>query len=317
MADISKITLPSGVTYNIKDEVARQTAAGGIQLKGVTTTALTDEATTNPIKINGNDYTAISQDAVFYGKKEFIFDGTKWHEFGDMSGLGDLASKDSASGTYTPAGTVSQPTFTGTSMTSTGTMTPTGTVSKPTFTGTEGNLSVSGTPAGIISKGTGTANYTPEGSVSTPTITVTPSTTSKYVAGSATGGGAVTAGTAAACTLPVMTTSVTGEVLTIGWSAGSFTANTPTAVTMPTFSQQTVVTGIQSATSSQPSFTGTGAELKFTGTTMNSTGKFTPAGSVSQPTFTGESGSVSVTGTPAGTVSKPTFTGTEATITVS
>ena len=69
MPDISKITLPSGTTYNIKDEVARQTAAGGIQLRGVTTTALTDEATTNPIKINGNNYTAVNQDAVFYGKK--------------------------------------------------------------------------------------------------------------------------------------------------------------------------------------------------------------------------------------------------------
>jgi len=30
MADISKITLPSGTTYNIKDEVARQAIAGGV-----------------------------------------------------------------------------------------------------------------------------------------------------------------------------------------------------------------------------------------------------------------------------------------------
>lgn len=317
MPDISKITLPSGVTYNIKDEVARQTAAGGIQLRGVTTTALTDESTTSTIKIGGSDYTAVNQDAVFYGKKEFIFDGTKWHEFGDMSGLGALATKDTASASYKPAGTVSQPTFTGNNMTSTGNFTPEGTVSKPTFSGTEGNLSVSGTPAGTISKGTGTANYTPEGSVSTPTITVTPNTVSKYVAGSATGGGAVTAGKAASCTLPVLTTSVANEVLTIGWTAGSFTANTPTAVTMPTFAAQTIATGIKSATSTQPSFTGTGAELKFTGSAMTSTGKFTPAGSVSQPTFTGESGSVSVTGKPTGTVSKPTFDGTQATITVS
>jgi hypothetical protein len=272
MPDISKITLPSGVTYNIKDEVARQTAAGGIQLRGVTTTALTDEATTNPIKIGGSDYTAVNQDAVFYGKKEFIFDGTKWHEFGDMSGLGALATKDTASASYKPAGTVS----------------------KPTFSGTEGNLSVSGTPAGTISKGNGTANYTPEGSVSTPTITVTPDTVSKYVAGSATGGGAVTAGKAASCTLPVLTTSVANEVLTIGWTAGSFTANKPTAVTMPTFTAQTIATGIKSATSTQPSFTGTGAELKFTGSSMTSTGKFTPAGSVTQPTFDGTQATITV-----------------------
>ncbi len=112
MADIKQITLPSGTTYNIKDEVARQAASGGITLWGTTTTALTDEATTNPITINGESFTASNQDAVFYGKKEFVFDGTMWHEFGDMSGLGDLATKDSASGSYTPAGSVSAPTIT-------------------------------------------------------------------------------------------------------------------------------------------------------------------------------------------------------------
>ena len=317
MADISKITLPSGTTYNIKDAVARAAASGGIQLKGVTTTALTDEATTNPITISGADYTAVANDAVFYRKAEFVFDGTKWHEFGDMSGLGSLAKKDSASGAYTPAGTVSKPSFTGTSTTSTGTFTPEGTVSKPTFTGTQGSVSVKGTPAGTIGTGTGTANYTPDGSVSAPAITVTPSTTTKYVASSASGGGSVTAGSAAACTLPTLSTSVANETLTIGWTAGSFTANTPTAVTLPSFASQTIATGISSATASQPEFTGTGVQLKFTGSELTSTGSFTPSGSVSQPTFTGDEGSVSVTGTPSGFVSQPTFTGTQATVTVS
>ena len=64
---------------------------GGIVLVGETTTALTDEATTNPITVDGQSYTAQPNDAVIYGSKEFLFDGTKWHEFGDLSGL---ASKD-------------------------------------------------------------------------------------------------------------------------------------------------------------------------------------------------------------------------------
>ena len=51
MAEISKITLPTGTTYDIKDAVARSTVAGAILVKGTTTTALTDEATTNPIVI--------------------------------------------------------------------------------------------------------------------------------------------------------------------------------------------------------------------------------------------------------------------------
>lgn len=64
---------------------------GGIVLVGETITALIDGARTNPITVNGNSYTAQSNDAAIYGNKEFLFDGTKWHEFGDLSGL---SSKD-------------------------------------------------------------------------------------------------------------------------------------------------------------------------------------------------------------------------------
>lgn len=319
MPEISKITLPSGTTYDIKDATARAAIAGGTVFLGVTTTPLTDGASTSPIVIDGENINAINGGIVIYGNGEFIYADadSKWHEIGDTGNLGDLAYKDEATGNFTPAGTVSQPTFSGSETTSTGKFTPAGTVSQPTFSGTQGSVSVSGTPAGTISTGTGTANYTPAGSVSTPTITVTPSTTTKYVAASATGGGSVTAGSAAECTLPTLTTTVQNETLTIGWSAGEFTANTPTTVTLPSFSSQTIATGIESATSTQPAFTGTGAELKFTGTALTSTGNFTPSGTVSQPTFSGTEDDVSVKGTPSGTVSQPTFTGTQGTVTVS
>ncbi len=65
--------------------------SGGIVLVGETTTQLVDNATTNPITVDGQSYTAQPNDAVIYGNKEFLFDGTKWHEFGDLSGL---SSKD-------------------------------------------------------------------------------------------------------------------------------------------------------------------------------------------------------------------------------
>ena len=65
--------------------------SGGIVLVGETTTQLSDNATTNPITVDGQSYTAQPNDAVIYGSKEFLFDGTKWHEFGDLSGL---SSKD-------------------------------------------------------------------------------------------------------------------------------------------------------------------------------------------------------------------------------
>lgn len=351
MPEISKIVLPGG-TYDIKDAVARSTAAGGIQLKGTTTTALTDEATTNPITIGGSSYTAVAQDAVFYNKKEFVYDGTKWHEFGDMSGLGDLSQKDSASATYTPAGSVSQPTFTGTDKTvnvsgtasgsvtiSTGSgtsnYTPSGSVSRPSFTGDELTSTGTFTPAGNISSATNdSGNYQPAGSItvtenasgtafqakgtiSTPTISV-------QTAGTTTTVNSITD----VGTLPELSMTVTGETLTISFDAG----------TLPTKGANTTVkTGDATYQSTQPTFTGqkynvsfsgTKVQLGFSGTAGAVSVKGTPEGTVSQPTFTGTGtelvatftgGTVNSTGTykPEGTVSKPTFSGTQATITVS
>ena len=100
MPDISKITLPSGNTYNIKDAVARELIAelsGSTAYLGVTTTALTDGATTNPITIDSSSVTATTGNIVVYGSAEFIFDGTKWNEFGDLARLGALAYKDTVS----------------------------------------------------------------------------------------------------------------------------------------------------------------------------------------------------------------------------
>lgn len=138
MADISKITLPSGTTYNLKDEQARNDIesierglAGGVMLIGTTTTELTDGATTNPITVNGKSVNVNAGNLVRYGLEEFLYDGTSWVLMGDLSSLGSLAYKDSASGEYTLSGTVSQPTFTGTSTTSTGKFTPEGSIEAP------------------------------------------------------------------------------------------------------------------------------------------------------------------------------------------
>lgn len=273
----------------------------------------------------------------------------------DISIFGELAYKDTASATYTPAGTVSQPTFSGTqgsvSVTTSGAVTevsvnttasggtaitpagtiskgtgtanytPEGTVSQPTFNGTTGSVSV--TTSGAVTAVSGSVNTTesggvdikPAGTVSTPTITVTPST------------GTVNSITDVG-TSPSWTATVSNENLTIGWSAG----------TLPTKGSDTlVVTGITSATSTQPTFTGTQKYLHLSTTkdTVTSTGSFTPDGTVSQPTFSGTGAELKFTGTekyihttkgtvtstgnftPSGTVTQPTFSGTEATITVS
>lgn len=294
MADISKITLPSGTTYDIKDAVAREMASAGVTFTVCTDAANTPKDvqwTSGSTTITGTLVASASTQGVFYlvpsqtsgGKDVYaeyitvkVGNDYSWEKVGttdiDLSNLGDLAYKDSASGTFTPTGTVSQ----------------------PSFTGTAGSVSVSGTPSGTISVGSGTANYTPAGSVEAPTITVTPTTTTKYVASSGTAGGTVYPGTAASCTLPTLSTSVSNETLTLSWTAGSFTANQPTDVVLPVFSSQTIVSGISSATATAPTFTGTGVDLEFNGSSMNSSGTFTPSGTVSQPTFTGTEGSVSV-----------------------
>ena len=271
MADSSKSTLPSGTTYDIKDQGARDLISemsGYTDYLGVTTTALTDGATTNPITIENESVTARKGNIVNYQSGEFIFNGTAWQEFGDLSGLGSLAFKDSASGTVAVPKTY------------TTTVTPSTTTKYVASSATGGGSATKGTVT-ISKASSGTATYTPQGTVGTPTITVTPSTTTKYVASSATGGGSVTAGTKAS-----FTATVSNEVLTLG-----FTQNTPTAVTLPSFASQTIATGISSATSSQPSFTGTGARLQtdsevYTAVTMPSFSSQTIATGISSASTT-------------------------------
>ena len=273
MAEISKITLPSGTTYDIKDTVARQMASGVIHLvPGENTTPLVDGDTTNPIIIDGKSYTAVSGDAVFWQSKEYVYDGSIWHEFGDLTGLKALAYKDSAQGSYTPSGTVSTPTFTGSKATLSVSGTPQGTVSQPTFTG---------------ESMTSTGTFTPVGEISTPVISL-------KTQGSTTTVNSITD----VGSLPSLSTTVENENLTISFNRGSlpvkgedvtvkisdadYESSTPTFTgTLGNIS----VTGTPEGTVSQPT---------FTGESLTSTGDYTPSGNVSTPTFTGDSATITV-----------------------
>lgn len=116
MASISKIQMPSGTTYDIKDAEARrilETLAGGsaVVFIGVSTTELTDGGSEIPT-ISGQQKTPAAGQLFFYGTNEFIWgNDNKWHALGSLSALGTLAYQDSAYGSYTPAGTVSAPTI--------------------------------------------------------------------------------------------------------------------------------------------------------------------------------------------------------------
>ncbi len=115
--DVGALSVQVGTnTTNIAENAVKIAALeeivkGGVHYRGKSLTVLTDGSQTNPINIEDKDgqaveYTAEAGDIVVYGSKEFVFDGAKWNEFGDITGLKALAFKDSASGSYTPAGNV-------------------------------------------------------------------------------------------------------------------------------------------------------------------------------------------------------------------
>ena len=52
---------------------------------GTTTTALSNGSTTSKITIDSKEVTAVKGDVVVNGNKEFVFDGSKWAEIGDVS----------------------------------------------------------------------------------------------------------------------------------------------------------------------------------------------------------------------------------------
>lgn len=304
MPEISRVTLPSGNQYQLKDLTARELIAElqrNAVFLGVTTTQLTEGETDPDITIDGETVTARTGDWTITSdeKKEFIYNGTFWQEFGDMSDLGSLAYKDTASGTYTPQGTISRPTLTGTQATITVTGTPAGTINEQSFTGDEATVNVSGTAQAQVFTGS-PVDYTPAGTNSGGDVTLSKTNIQSITS----------VGTLPSAVMPTFT--VSEETLIIGassWDAG----------TLPTREQVSVAVDVDTIT--QPTFSGTAAQITAEGTnaasTVSASGTTTPTGTIEQAAFTGSELSSSGSYTPAGEISIPLFTGTEATITVS
>ena len=188
----------------------------------------------------------------------------------------DVAEETGGSKTGTPAGTVSQPTFTGdavnSSLVSAGT--PVGTVSQPTFTGNAVNSSLvsAGTPAGTVSQPTFTGNALATHLHAFGTIAVNAHTTAAD--SNTTGGTAKVTGPA------THTVSGSTAAITAGTPAGTVSTPTFTGSALGTHQHSTTATG----TVSQPTFSGS-----VLGTHQHGT---TATGTVSQPTFSGASMSI-------------------------
>lgn len=226
-----KVKLLDGSYAEVYDAVAREAIAGGTRFLGVTTTAISDGASTNPITIGGESVTAKNGDIVVYGNKEFIFASidSKWHELGDTTGLGALALKDSASTLYTPEGTVSKPNVNVT----------------PTLAGVKQVVNEGSVSSVTIHEFDGAGSVTP-GKANTPTAVTLPVFTTTlngttlefgWSAGSVTPG---SAGTPTAVTLP------TSKETSVVRSA-----------TMPTTSTLSVMTGAAAELAAAPVFSGT------------------------------------------------------------
>lgn len=229
---------------------------------------------------------------------------SSWERLGptiDLSGyelkenLRALAYKYNASGTYTPAGSVSVDSYK-----------PEGEITMEKYTPV-GDVTINSIrPSGSIRQGSGETNYTPEGSVtidnytpagsvSAPTITVAKNTTTVNSISDV-------------GTLPQLSVTVNDGILSFSFNPG----------TLPTQGRDTtVVTDITSATATAPSFTGSPAQLsgsftgegvsfEFEGDVVTPTGAFT--GSASRPTGTFEGKSKTPTAS---------FTGSAGTVTVS
>lgn len=233
---ISKIKLPGGeTTYSLKDTEAReliQKLGSPMHFVGIATNEITDGSTSKPT--DEGTYEGASGDVTTYGTKEFIWDGSKWCELGDLGTLGKLAYYDKATVTpkgavtvnaITPEGTINNGAITISEQTATSTFT--GKASAVTGTGT-GNIDIP-TTATVSAGEETTAEITPSGEISVvpgieeyvktvaaPTVTSTFTGTSANVVGATT-------------TANKFSASVAEELLTFTEAAGTVTGGTVTA----------------------------------------------------------------------------------------
>ena len=131
---------------------------------GVTTSALSDGATTNPIVISGSNHTATAGCVVFYGDKEYVFNGSSWEELGYArtltlntitSGTNSSSVEVSAKGHTHNVPKTSTDGVSVASSSHTHTVTADGSVSS-TFTGSEVTSGTSSNNTTSVAKGTHT-----------------------------------------------------------------------------------------------------------------------------------------------------------------
>ena len=320
---ISQIKLGT-TTYDIKDAAARsdiqslQSAiAGGTHFIGKTTSTITDGSTTNPVVIDSENVTAVAGDIVIKELQdatepaiEYIFDGSKWQELGSTGHLGTLAYKSSASGSYTPSGSVSA-TIDATATNAT--------LTKADYT-PAGSVSVTLKNAGVLSS-VATAGTLPSKSADSFTAnTPTAIDTSKFNGGSKSADSFTAASmtnTSRTVATEGITASYDNEVLTLG------SAGTTTASYITNFSGGSFTEGAFTPASLSDGFYTAGSAASFTEGTFNAGAMptfNTATVSVDTASFSGTKATdalVTAVSYDKTTVSDLAFSGTQGTVTVS
>lgn len=103
---ITSISQKDGVITAKKANItaAELGLSGAMKFLGISATAITDGATTNPIIIGSTSTTVTSGNVVLYGSKEFVWTGSAWEELGNEGSYKiqqSAVSSPSASGTET------------------------------------------------------------------------------------------------------------------------------------------------------------------------------------------------------------------------
>lgn len=278
----------------------KEIVKGGVHYIGKSKTEIADGSTTLTIIIDdgteeGAQVTAKAGDLVIYASKEFVCDGTKWNEFGDITGLGELAFADSATGSYTPAGTVTNDAIADKTYELTG-----------SFSGTEKTIS----PSLTLNDVTGvTGTFTGTELTATAGFSGTETTLTAGFSGTET---TLTAGFSGTGVTPTAGfTGTEGNLSVVGTPVGD--VSKPDATVTPSSAatgSTEVVNGVLKINFGN-ALTAVAVDVSkptFTGTELSSSGKFTPAGNVAVDSFT-PAGNVTVQAfTPAGNVTVQTFT---------
>ncbi len=205
---------------------------------------------------------------------EYIWNGSKWQLLGsNTDNFGGFAYANTGTGTYTPGGTVSKPTFSGTPTTITvNGKAANGTASAQTFTGTNATITVKGNkPQQNVNLSISTSssnNYTPQGTISFDSAVTTASTTITEITGRGTlpsrTASTVVTGVGGGKLVTALSTMNIGKVTGIGSLP---TTADKTVVTHTDFGNGYLISG--SSTASIPKLTGLGTLPAATSGSVN------------------------------------------------